>query len=167
MAQQGAKPAVANTTFGAPVYRGDGTRLYGLDAELELKAQEKRDPELETNLERWIEEVIGESLEPKGNLQKSLKSGVALCKMINKIWPGTIKTINTKPIGMMEMENIGAHSARERRMIAPLTRPPPCAGFYLKSCWNLGVCVARSPLPSRPLPSLTAPAPAVRRRSCS
>ena len=105
---QAEKPAVANSTFGAPVYRGDGTRLYGLDAELELKAQEKRDTELEASLEQWIEKVIGETLEPKGNLQKSLKSGVALCKMMNKLWPGSIKTINTKPIGMMEMENIGA-----------------------------------------------------------
>lgn len=119
MAASAAKPAVANTTFGAPVYRGDGTRLYGLDAELELKAQEKRDPELETNLERWIEEVIGESLEPKGSLQKSLKSGVALCKLINKIWPGTIKTINTKPIGMMEMENIGTPLRSDAALCSP------------------------------------------------
>lgn len=112
---QAAKPEVANTTFGAPVYRGDGLRLYGLDAELELKAQEKRDPELESSLEKWIEEVIGETLEPKNNLQKSLKSGVVLCKMMNKLYPGSIKTINMKPIGMMEMENIGVSSLRDSR----------------------------------------------------
>jgi hypothetical protein len=29
--------AVANSTFGHEVFRGDGTRLYGLDAEVERK----------------------------------------------------------------------------------------------------------------------------------
>jgi len=109
---------VVNATSAEPVYRGDGIRLYGMDAEIERKMQAKRDPNLERDIEGWIETVIGEKLMPPGNLAESLKNGIALCKIINVIRPGSIKTINKKPIALMEMENIG---------------------FYLKACWNLGV----------------------------
>ena len=48
--------SIANSTLeSGPVFRGDGTQLFGLDAELERKAQEKRDRAFERKLLEWIE----------------------------------------------------------------------------------------------------------------
>eukprot|EP01132_Coremiostelium_polycephalum_P009978 gene9978-12230_t len=110
---------VVNSTAGqGVVLRGDGIRLYGLDAELELKAQSKRDPKYEKDLGHWIEQATGLKLEYPDDLIESLKSGIVLCTLINVLLPGTIKTINTKPIPLMQVENIG---------------------LYLKACWKVGV----------------------------
>jgi len=108
----------ANSTILEPVYRGDGVRLYGLDAELEKKSQSKRDPNHERRLLEWIEECIGDPVEPKDDIMEALRNGIALCKLINIIRPATISVINTRSIALMEMENIG---------------------YYLKACWKLGV----------------------------
>eukprot|EP01102_Stenamoeba_stenopodia_P004596 TRINITY_DN1489_c0_g1_i2.p1 TRINITY_DN1489_c0_g1~~TRINITY_DN1489_c0_g1_i2.p1 ORF type:complete len:668 (+),score=171.48 TRINITY_DN1489_c0_g1_i2:250-2253(+) len=110
------RPKIANRSD--EVLRGDGVRLYGMDAEIEMKMQAKRDPEFERKLKEWLEAVSGEKLSHPDDIAESLKSGILLCKIVNIIWPGTIKTINTKPIALMEMENIG---------------------YYLKACWKLGV----------------------------
>ncbi|KAK5576477.1 hypothetical protein RB653_007621 [Dictyostelium firmibasis] len=110
---------IANTTYGNAVYRGDGTRLYGLDAELELKAQSKRDPQTEVELMIWIEKVIGEKLKFPDDLIESLRSGIVLCKLLNSLIPGTIKNINTsRDTALHHMENIG---------------------LYLKACWIVGI----------------------------
>eukprot|EP01098_Paradermamoeba_levis_P003671 TRINITY_DN1647_c0_g1_i1.p1 TRINITY_DN1647_c0_g1~~TRINITY_DN1647_c0_g1_i1.p1 ORF type:complete len:527 (+),score=161.20 TRINITY_DN1647_c0_g1_i1:1671-3251(+) len=100
-----------------PTYRGDGIRLYGMDAELEQKMQGKRDKDFEQKLADWIGEILDEKL-PDQPLDDVLKSGIILCRIVNQIWPGTIKVINKRPIALMEMENIGN---------------------YLKACWKLGV----------------------------
>jgi hypothetical protein len=56
---------------------------------------------------RWIEEVTGQRL--SGDFQSSLKDGVILCKLINKLKPGTIAKINTQRMPFMQMENIAAY----------------------------------------------------------
>ena len=48
----------SNLTHENPVFRGE-TRLYGLDAELERKAQQKRDLAFERQLLEWIQDVTG------------------------------------------------------------------------------------------------------------
>lgn len=108
---------IANSTATEEVYRSDGVRLYGLDAELELKMQSKRDKNYEGELVKWIEDVIGEKMEFP-DIADSLKSGIVLCKLLNAIEPGTVKKINMKPIALMQVENIQ---------------------LYLKGCWHLGV----------------------------
>eukprot|EP00026_Physarum_polycephalum_P002342 Phypoly_transcript_02348.p1 GENE.Phypoly_transcript_02348~~Phypoly_transcript_02348.p1 ORF type:complete len:858 (+),score=182.70 Phypoly_transcript_02348:213-2786(+) len=108
---------VANSTSQDEVYRSDGIRLYGLDAELELKMQSKRDKNYENELAKWIEQVIKEKLD-NDDIAEALKSGIVLCKLLNAIQPGTVKNINLKPIALMQVENIQ---------------------LYLKGCWNLGV----------------------------
>ncbi|KAN0007350.1 hypothetical protein ACTFIU_000549 [Dictyostelium citrinum] len=111
--------AAAQGTYGNAVYRGDGVRLYGLDAELELKAQAKRDPQTEVELVIWIEKVIGEKLKFPDDLIESLRSGIVLCKLLNALMPGTIKNINTaRDTALHHMENIG---------------------LYLKACWIVGI----------------------------
>ncbi|KAM9968543.1 hypothetical protein ACTFIW_007693 [Dictyostelium discoideum] len=111
--------SVAQGTYGNAVFRGDGVRLYGLDAELELKAQAKRDPQTEIELIKWIEKVIGEKLKFPDDLIESLRSGIVLCKLLNSLIPGTIKNINTaRDTALHHMENIG---------------------LYLKACWIVGI----------------------------
>jgi len=42
----------------------------------------------------WIEAVLGESLGEEKDVYKLLGNGVTLCRLINTMWPGTIKSIN-------------------------------------------------------------------------
>ena len=46
-------------------------------------------------LSQWIEEVMGEPL-PTGDFGEVLKDGVILCKLINKIQPGSVKKFKEK-----------------------------------------------------------------------
>ena len=41
------------------------------------------------------------------DFQGGLKSGVILCNLINKLKPGTIKTINSSALAFKQLENIG------------------------------------------------------------
>jgi len=68
------------------------------------KAKEKYDPKLETEAKEWVESVTGEKI--LGAFVQSLKSGVTLCTLINKIQPNTIKKINKSTMPFMQMENI-------------------------------------------------------------
>ncbi|EFA76728.1 hypothetical protein PPL_09479 [Heterostelium album PN500] len=110
--------SVVNSTAGQAVLRGDGIRVYGMDAELELKAQSKRDPAFEKELSQWIEQATGLTMEFPNDLIESLRSGIVLCTLINVLIPDTIKKINMRPIALMQVENIG---------------------LYLKACWKVGV----------------------------
>lgn len=102
---------------GSIVIRHDGVQLYGLDAELEKKARQKRDTEFEKKILNWVQDVAGEP-RTEENIDDALISGVLLCKMMNKIEPGCIPKIDTRDIPLVHVENINK---------------------YLKACWNLGV----------------------------
>jgi len=91
-------------------------QLYGLDAELADKEQYKWEPELERQALDWIENMTGEKI--TAPFWESLKSGVLLCKTINRIRPGMIDKINLKPLTLIERENIQ---------------------LYLNACAKLGV----------------------------
>ena len=52
---------------------------------------------------RWLHAVLGDACD---DLYESLKSGVQLCTLLNKIRPATIKKINKTSIAFMQMENI-------------------------------------------------------------
>jgi len=116
------KQDVVNRTGGVDTV--DGRKLYGMDAEHYLKMQEKLDPAWELKLGKWIESVLDEKLEDPGDLYKSLKSGVVLCKLLNRIKPGTIKKFNLPKPGQDTL-----HPLMERENI----------GLYLDACWKLGV----------------------------
>ena len=51
----------------------DGKRLYGMDAELYLKQESKRDAKFELEVAEWIEEITGSKLKDKNDLGISLK----------------------------------------------------------------------------------------------
>lgn len=55
-------------------------------------------------LARWISDVLNEPLDTK-NLEEALRDGVALCKLMNEIRPGSCRyTVSRQPF--MQMENI-------------------------------------------------------------
>jgi len=58
----------------------------------------------EEQAKSWIESVTGSSL--SGSLESSLKDGVVLCNLINKIRPDTILTINKYNAAFRQMQNI-------------------------------------------------------------
>eukprot|EP00123_Amoebidium_parasiticum_P011906 comp20980_c0_seq1/m.28101 comp20980_c0_seq1/g.28101 ORF comp20980_c0_seq1/g.28101 comp20980_c0_seq1/m.28101 type:complete len:844 (-) comp20980_c0_seq1:581-3112(-) len=106
------------TTVGKPVYRADGTRLYGLDAELELKMQAKRDPEFERKLLDWVGAVTNTKFPSDAEFGVALKNGIALCNLANALQPGIVKKIETKAHPLMERANIEE---------------------YRKACWKLDI----------------------------
>lgn len=97
----------------------DGQRLYGFDAELFLRLEAKRDREFERQVLEWVQAVVGETLPDLEDVWVSCKSGVILCKLINKIQPGAIPKFNsTRLVPLVERDNID---------------------LFLQACWKLGV----------------------------
>ncbi len=92
--------------------RGGG---YGLDAELAAKAAAKYDVGMEAEAQSWIEAVTGFAF--SSTFSESLKDGVTLCMLVNKIKPGAVKVNNSK-MPFKQMENISN---------------------FLKTCRSLGV----------------------------
>jgi hypothetical protein len=74
----------------------EGKRLFGFDAELFLKMEAKRDRVWERSILVWVQDVIEETLNDIEDIYASLKTGVELCKLINKLKPGTIPKFATK-----------------------------------------------------------------------
>eukprot|EP01125_Pyxidicula_operculata_P011279 TRINITY_DN3689_c0_g1_i1.p1 TRINITY_DN3689_c0_g1~~TRINITY_DN3689_c0_g1_i1.p1 ORF type:complete len:752 (+),score=197.91 TRINITY_DN3689_c0_g1_i1:49-2304(+) len=72
----------------------------GLDAELERKAAEKRDPKHEKAARDWIEQVAEVKLD--ADLFMALKSGVVLCQMIEHIVPGIVGKYTLRPKHYLE-----------------------------------------------------------------
>jgi len=97
----------------------DGNRLYGFDAELFLKMEAKRDRKWEHRILEWIQDVVGEKLADLDDVWVSLKSGVILCKLANRLKPNIIPKISTtRLVALVERDNID---------------------LFLQACWKLGV----------------------------
>ena len=63
-----------------------GRKCSTADKELAQKAAAaKYDPALEAAASSWLQEVISLAFDPDTPLQAELKSGVALCKLVNAI----------------------------------------------------------------------------------
>lgn len=77
MAQQPQHPEPVNRAAG--VEDINGYQLYGMDAELELKRREKRDPNRELSAMQWISSVLNEK---QANFPESLRSGILLCRYV-------------------------------------------------------------------------------------
>ncbi|XP_077981033.1 calponin-1-like isoform X1 [Glandiceps talaboti] len=89
-------------------YRG---RSYGLSAELKAKQRAKYDVEREKQARQWIEACTGRPLAEQElgeeYFHRSLKDGVELCHLANRLEPGSIKKINQTKMAFKQMENIG------------------------------------------------------------
>jgi len=96
----------------------DGQRIHGMDAEIFLKMEGKRDRVREAKILEWVELVVKEPID-KSDGWVSLKSGVILCKLINILKPGTIPKFSTTRLNVLvERENVQA---------------------FLRACWQLGM----------------------------
>lgn len=95
-----------------------GPDVSSLTDDINAKAAFKYNPLLEEQASRWVCGVLGVMLDPSRTFISSIKDGVLLCKLINKLKPGTIPQIHTSSIAYKQMENIAA---------------------YLKACVQLGL----------------------------
>lgn len=64
-----------------------------------------RNKEQEQEVLGWIEAVLGEKV-PAGAYEDVLRDGVILCKLINRIAPGSVNKIQTSGGSFKLMENI-------------------------------------------------------------
>jgi len=76
-----------------------------MDAELNEKQQQKYDVNAEHEAKVWIEGITGESFGDQ-SFGDFLKDGQILCKLVNKIRPGSIKKVHKMKMPFMQMENI-------------------------------------------------------------
>jgi len=90
--------------------------VYGLDAELKSRRDQSFDPKLEREALQWISSVTGEHL--SGSIYESLKSGIVLCKLMNKLQPGKISKIGTGNMPFVQMENIGNYLSACKSLLA-------------------------------------------------
>uniref|UniRef100_A0A336MPY7 CSON002347 protein n=1 Tax=Culicoides sonorensis TaxID=179676 RepID=A0A336MPY7_CULSO len=77
-----------------------------------------RNKEQEKEVLNWIFEVLGEPV-PAGEYEDILKNGVVLCKLINKIAPGSVKKIQEKGTNFQLMENIQRFQAAVKKYGVP------------------------------------------------
>ncbi|VDP53344.1 unnamed protein product [Schistosoma curassoni] len=80
----------------------------GLSAQVKRKLEGKRDRDQEQSVLDWIEAVLGTKVDRSKPYEEVLKDGVLLCKVINKLKPGSVKRINenaTMPFKIMENIN--------------------------------------------------------------
>lgn len=64
----------------------------------------KRDKEQEQEAQEWIEAITGESF--TGSFEDSLRDGILLCKVMNKLHPGIVQKINVSGGDYKMMDNI-------------------------------------------------------------
>jgi len=85
-------------------YKETDNYCYGLDADLKNKMAAKLDPQKMAQALAWMENLSGMKAGSQ-TLQEFLKDGIVLCKAINAIQPGTVKTVNHSKMPFPQMEN--------------------------------------------------------------
>ncbi|XP_036603615.1 calponin-3-like [Trichosurus vulpecula] len=76
----------------------------GLLAAAKNKINCKYNHQAEKDLRNWIEEVTGLSIGT--DFQRSLKNGIILCDLINKLQPGSVKVVNISLLNWPQLENV-------------------------------------------------------------
>lgn len=71
-----------------------------------LSPTQQSGPTPEDEAQEWIEGVLNEKF--LASFGDSLKDGIILCNLMNKIRPGLIRRIQTSPMPFKQMENISA-----------------------------------------------------------
>jgi transgelin len=77
-----------------------------LERQVRAKLAGKRNAEQEAEAQSWIEEVLGAKFPPGEKYEDALKDGIILCKVMNKLKPGSVPKINTSGASFKMMENI-------------------------------------------------------------
>lgn len=83
--------------------------LYGFDAELRDKIEANWDTEGEKMALQWISLMTGDEIPAGISLFAALKSGVLLCKTINKVRPNIVPAVNYQPFNAL-FERVRAES---------------------------------------------------------
>lgn len=78
-----------------------------------------RNKDQEAEVLQWIADVLGEKL-PNGVYEDVLKDGIVLCKLINKIAPGSVKKIQERGTNFQLMENIQRYVQGRHQRELPL-----------------------------------------------
>lgn len=65
----------------------------------------KRDVEQEQEAQQWIETITGERFS-QPTFEESLRDGILLCKLMNKLKPGIIQKVNTSGGDYKMMDNL-------------------------------------------------------------
>jgi len=74
--------------------------------------------ELEDDLRAWVERLTGEKFSDR-SFGKSLKNGILLCQLANKIRPNICPKIQKSPAPFVQMENINAYLNAARQLGVP------------------------------------------------
>jgi len=82
-----------------------------LERAVRAKLAGKRDANQEREAQEWIETVLGEKFPSGVAFEDHLKDGQVLCKLINKIAPGSVPKINSSGGQFKLMENINNFQA--------------------------------------------------------
>ncbi|KAJ3307201.1 Muscle-specific protein 20, partial [Blyttiomyces sp. JEL0837] len=82
------------------------------------KAAAKYDPRREQEARGYIEQITGESFS-SDSFHDSLKDGILLCKLMNKILPSDPIKIGVSKMPFKQMENIGQFLGRLEKMGVP------------------------------------------------
>jgi len=77
-----------------------------LERAVRAKLAGKRDPEQEKEAQEWIESVLGQKFPPGEAYEDVIRDGQVLCKLMNKLSPGSVPKINSTGGQFKMMENI-------------------------------------------------------------
>lgn len=77
-----------------------------------------RNKEQELEVLNWIYAVLGEKV-PAGNYEDILKDGIVLCKLANKLTPGSVKKIQERGTNFQLMENVQRFQAAIKKYGVP------------------------------------------------
>ncbi|ORX62687.1 hypothetical protein DM01DRAFT_1297413 [Hesseltinella vesiculosa] len=91
--------------------------LYGLDKEIQERMNAKYSVEREQEARQWIEDLLQEPF-PSDDFAESLKDGVILCKVIDKLAPGRVKFKKSR-MPFIQMENISTFLAGAEALGVP------------------------------------------------
>jgi hypothetical protein len=78
----------------------------GIAEQIKQKQDAKYNSSRADRVKAWLEEVLGERFE-EPTLQEALKSGIRICKALNKVYPDSVRTINDSKVAFKQIENIG------------------------------------------------------------
>ncbi|KAL0273224.1 UNVERIFIED_CONTAM: hypothetical protein PYX00_005956 [Menopon gallinae] len=77
-----------------------------LERAVRAKIAGKRDPQQDKEAQEWIECVLGEKFPAGVAYEDHIKDGQVLCRLMNKLAPGSVPKINTGGGQFKMMENI-------------------------------------------------------------
>lgn len=83
-------------------------KVFGMDQAIQDKIRAKFDPAKAQEAALWIQALSDEQVDPN-DLCGTLKTGVALCKAINKIKPGSVRNVSKSKMAFPQRENIVAY----------------------------------------------------------